>query len=137
MKILDRSTSLLFALLLLLAALLACKSSASSAPISISADDLFKEYQADEGASDRKYKGKTLIVSGTVGKTAGKTNEVMFVGKGDRVIVWGLRFAPDQAEAISKLKDGDQVNVRGTCDGRAKMLGVSVNQVSIIDSVLQ
>ena len=44
-------------------------SPASSAPMSadeIAAEDLFAEYQKDKDAADNKYKGKTIVVRGTV-----------------------------------------------------------------------
>ena len=138
MKNKTSAVSLFVALGLLLLAILACKSgsSAPSAPITVSAEDLFKAYHANESDADTKYKGNTVIVTGTVGRADSSAREVTFVAPDKTVLVYCLRFAPDQAAAISKLKVGQTATVKGTCDGRAKLMGTTVDQVSLKDSVV-
>ena len=120
---------------LLLAALLACNSE-PSAPISVTAEALFNEYQADESAADLKYKGNTVLVTGTVGKVNLTAREVSFVNANKTVLVYAVKFAPDQAAKLGALKSGQQATVKGTCDGRAKLMGMSVNQVGVKDAVI-
>ena len=119
--------------------ILGCKSSTQTTgePIKISAEDLFKAYQSNEADADRRYKGKTLIVTGTVGDANTKDREISFVDPQHTVLVYALRMAPDQVDAISKLKAGQKASVKGVCDGRAKMMGMVVDQVSLKDCVVQ
>ncbi len=136
MSHLKHTISACILLSLLLAALLACKSE-PSAPITVTAEALFKAYQADESAADAKYKGESVLVTGTVGKINTVSREVSFVNGDKTIIVYCVRFAPDQAAALSKLKIGQRATVKGTCDGRAKVMGMTIDQVALKDSVVQ
>src|SRR6185295_15646508 len=48
--------------------------SQSAAPGEISAEDLFAEYQQNKDAADAKYKGKVIVVSGTVDTSKAEKN---------------------------------------------------------------
>jgi hypothetical protein len=118
---------------------LGCKSSTqrtreASNAITVSAEDLYKAYQANEADADKLYQGKTLIVSGTVGDTdtpaVGNPAVTLSAQKSAAIQCFG--FAADQKDAISKLKTGQTVTVKGKCMGR--MMG---KLVVLEDSVLQ
>ena len=118
---------------------LGCKSSTqrtreASNAITISAEDLYKAYQSNEADADKLYQGKMLIVSGTVGDTdtpaVGNPAVTLSAEKSAAIQCFG--FAADQKDAISKLKTGQTVTVKGKCMGR--MMG---KLVVLEDSVLQ
>ena len=118
---------------------LGCKSSTqrtreASNAITISAEDLYKAYQSNEADADILYQGKMLIVSGAVGDTdtpaVGNPAVTLSVQKSAAIQCFG--FAADQKDAISKLKTGQTVTVKGKCMGR--MMG---KLVVLEDSVLQ
>jgi tRNA_anti-like len=120
--------------------ILGCKSSTqrtreATNAITISAEDLYKAYESNAADADKLYEGKILIVSGTVGDT--QTPEIgnpslSFMDSRKKAIVQCFGFAADQKDAISKLKAGQTVSVRGKCMGKAVM-AIPVLE----DSVLQ
>jgi hypothetical protein len=105
--------------------------------ITISAEDLYKAYESNEAEADKLYQGKILIVTGTVGTTStpetGMGNPaVILIDSRQKPIVNCFGFATDNKEAISKLKTGQKVTVKGKCMGKV-MTDIPVLE----DSVLQ
>ena len=104
--------------------------------ITISAEDLYKAYESNEAEADKLYQGKMLIVTGTVGDAS--TPDVIgnpYVGLTDArksPIVQCLGFAVDQKDAVSKLKTGQTVTVKGK--GMGRMMG---KLIVLEDSALQ
>ena len=118
---------------------LGCKSSTqrtreATNAITITAEDLYNAYESNEADADKLYQGKILIVSGTVGTpVVGIGNPAVdLIDARKKPIVQGLGFATEQKDAISNLKTGQKVTVRGKCMGR--MMG---KLVVLEDSVLQ
>jgi hypothetical protein len=106
-------------------------------PITISAEELDKAYASNEADADKLYQGKILIVTGTVGTTstpaAGMGNPaVILIDARQKPIVNCFGFAINEKDAISKLKTGQKVSVKGKCMGKV-MTDIPV----IEDSVLQ
>jgi hypothetical protein len=107
------------------------------APITISAEDLYKAYQSNEAEADKLYQGKIVIVTGTVGTTSTPDEgmgrpAIVLVDAHQKQIVNCFGFATDAKEAISKLKTGQKVTVKGKCMGK-----VATDMPSLEDSVLQ
>lgn len=96
----------------------------------IMAKDLSNAYSRDELASDSLFKGKTMVVKGTVEKTS-KTDAakpwVTLAGDGDggKKIRCSLETLP-QAAAPDKV-----VQIRGVCDGMK--LNISITEGVIVD----
>ncbi len=118
---------------------LGCKSSTqrtseATGAITVSAEDLYKAYESNEGDADKIYQGKILIVSGTVGDTdtpaVGNPAVTLSAQKSAAIQCFG--FAAGQKDVISKLKTGQTVTVKGKCMGR--MMG---KLVVLEDSVIQ
>jgi hypothetical protein len=118
---------------------LGCKSSTqrtrdTTNAVTISAEDLYKAYDSNEADADKLYQGKILIVSGSVGDTdtpaVGNPAVTLSAQKSAAIQCFG--FAADQKDAVSKLKTGQTVTVKGKCMGR--MMG---KLVVLEDSVLQ
>lgn len=106
-------------------------------PITVSAEDLYKAYESSEADADKLYQGKIVIVTGTVG-TTGTPDEgmgrpaIILVDAHQKPIVNCFGFATDNKEAISKLKTGQKVTVRGKCMGKV------ITDIPVLeDSVLQ
>ena len=103
-----------------------------SAPIRISAEDLSKAYESNEAEADKLYQGKTLTVTGKVGTSDAKILVVLLMDARQKPIVNCLGFASDQKDAVSKLKTGQKVSVKGECMGKV------VTDIPVLeDSVLQ
>jgi hypothetical protein len=87
------------------------------AAVTISADSLYRQYQADEHSADQKYMGKVISVTG-------RLTEVQHSGNS---VIWILSTQPGgggincQLFAGTKVdpepKAGDPVTVKGRCTG--------------------
>src|SRR5712691_8456467 len=105
--------------------------------ITISAEDLYKAYQSNEADADKMYQGKIVIVTGTVGTTSTPDEgmgrpAIILVDAHQKPIVNCFGFATDNKEAISKLKTGQKISVKGKCMGK-----VATDSPALEDSVLQ
>lgn len=99
----------------------------------ITAQELFKEYESNEVSADTKYKEKVVQVSGTV-SDIGKDildNPYVVVGSfGDLGLGVQCTFAESQNATISELKKGDAVSIKGTCNG--SLMHVQLNSCVLI-----
>jgi len=103
--------------------------------ITISAEDLYKAYEANEADADKLYQGKVVIVTGTVGTSSPGTYgnpAVILIDAKQKPIVNCFGFAKDDKEAIAKLKTGQKVTVKGKCMGK-----VATAEPTLEDCVLQ
>jgi hypothetical protein len=139
MRIPKTSVTLVLTFGLWLGLILGCKSSTqrtreTANAITISAEDLYKAYESNEADADKLYRGKILIVTGTVGTpVVGIGNPAVdLMDARQKPIVQCLGFATDEKDAISKLKAGQKVTVKGKCMGK-----VVTDIPSLEDSVLQ
>ena len=106
-------------------------------PITISAEDLYKAYESNAAEADKLYQGKIVIVTGTVGTTSTPDEgmgrpAIILVDAHQKPIVNCFGFATDNKEAISKLKTGQKISVKGKCMGK-----VATDSPALEDSVLQ
>ena len=105
--------------------------------ITISAEDLYKAYESNEAEADKLYQGKILIVTGTVGTISAPAEgmgraAVILVDAHQKEMVNCFGFAASDKDAISKLKTGQKITVKGKCMGK-----VATDTPSLEDSVLQ
>jgi hypothetical protein len=100
--------------------------------ISITAEQLYKEYEANEIAADPKYKNRTVKVSGTIrdiGKTIGDKPYLNLATGTFTHQVMVLFPADKYNEKLASYKKGDAIEVTGTCTGRTLgMVGISLSQ---------
>ena len=106
-------------------------------PITVSAEELYKAYQSNEAEADKLYQGKIVIVTGTVGTTSAPEEgmgrpAVILVDAHQKTIVNCFGFATEDKDAISKLKTGQKVSVKGKCMGK-----VATDEPTLEDCVLQ
>lgn len=100
--------------------------------ISITSEQLYKEYEANEVAADLKYKDKTLKVSGTIrdiGKTIGdKPYLNLATGTFSHQVI--VMFPADTYnEKLASYKKGAAIEVTGMCTGKTLgMVGISLRQ---------
>ncbi len=104
--------------------------------VTISAEDLYKAYQSNEADADKLYQGKIVIVTGTVGTTSTPDEgmgrpAIILVDAHQKPIVNCFGFATDNKEAISKLKTGQKVTVKGKAMGKV-MTDVPVLEDSVL-----
>ena len=98
--------------------------------ISITSEQLYKEYEANEIAADPKYKNRIIKVSGTlrnIGKTIGDKPYInLSTGRFTHQVM--VMFPADKYnEKLASYKIGDAIEVTGTCTGRTLgMVGISL-----------
>ncbi len=105
--------------------------------VAISAEDLYKAYQSNEADADKLYQGKIVIVTGTVGTTSTPGEgmgrpAVILVDAHQKTIVNCFGFAAADTEAISKLKPGQKVTIKGKCMGK-----LATDEPTLEDCALQ
>jgi hypothetical protein len=91
--------------------------------IRVSAEQLTKDYVADEKAADAGYKDKYLLVDGTVVqlKEKGSVHHVILEGhdeKSPTPVRVSAAYAADRKEEFAHLKKGSKVKIKGECGGR-------------------
>ena len=110
------------------------KSSPNVSPATpVAASDLIEAYRRNESNADGQYKGKTLAVSGTVARAGKDYMGRLYVNlKGDNPIIEvHCTYNDAEKEAMSALKEGQQVTITGVCEGRLS------TWIVLKDSVLQ
>lgn len=93
-------------------------SGSQTASIDITADALHAAYLENGAAGDRRFRGQVLNISGRVGdiQMFGDRPVINLPANKGRGIIQ-CYFEPDQAEAVAKIAPGQQVKIRGRCDG--------------------
>lgn len=88
--------------------------------IEVTANNLYSEYEANEVAADRKYKGNTIIVSGEIQKIAKEILGKPYVILGGEGFLDGVQcvFDRNQEGAVAKLSKGQSINIRGKVSGK-------------------
>jgi hypothetical protein len=96
-------------------------------PLAVSAEQLAKDYHADQAAADKKYKDKTLEVEGVV------TSLVNYDLGGAMVLLKGIHDGVDEKLVVvptacffgkansgkaSTVSKGQKITVRGLCQGK-------------------
>lgn len=85
----------------------------------MSADILWKEYQADRSVADRAYWGKAIVVSGIATKIGTNTpgeRYVLFGQPGDAGVRANL-LDESAAEILSTVPDSRRFTLKCYCDG--------------------
>ncbi len=87
------------------------------ADATLSAEELFQAFSADEVAAGKQYNDKVVQVSGTIREIAvdpsGPTN--VFLGTSDMLAAVVCEFPPDAVPA--GWKKGDMATIKGFCAG--------------------
>jgi tRNA_anti-like len=110
------------------------KSSDASPAIPMTAAELIEAYRMEGADGAGKYKGQTLAVTGTVSRRGKDYLNKLYVNlksETNSVMEVHCTYNEDQKDAMASLKEGQQVTIRGICDGRLS------TYINLKDSVLQ
>ena len=89
-----------------------------SSPISVSADQLYREYSDNEIAADTTYKNKSVVVSGTV-KSLGKDILGSPYVVLDAGFLLGVQCVFSRSDtSLARVSKGDSISVRGRVSGK-------------------
>jgi hypothetical protein len=97
-------------------------------PVAVTAVKLLADYEKDQDAADKLYKGKKLIVSGEVLSVTPKhdgASTVLINSPESSIGSIQCLFAADKAAQTAKLVREQQTSVTGLCEGMDD-IGVSV-----------
>lgn len=89
--------------------------------ISVTSEQLYKEYEANEIAADTKYKNKSVKVSGAIrdiGKTIGDKPYLNLATGPFSHQVMVMFPAGEYDQKLATLQKGNAIEVTGTCTGR-------------------
>jgi len=104
----------------------------SKAPsYTLSANQLYNEYNSNEVAADSKYKGKVVIVTGTIQDIGKDIMDDAYIVIGGGGFLDGVQctFTKGEQSSVARLSKGQQVRVKGEVAG--KMGNVLVNKCSL------
>jgi len=101
--------------------------------VTVSPEQIAKDYKANEVAADNKYKGKLVQVSGEVDKIGKDITDTMYVViKGDSSNFTDVQcfFNKDKADQLAQLQKGQSLTIKGKCNGL--MMNVLIKDCEII-----
>lgn len=105
----------------------------SQAPsYTLTANQLYSEYDSNEVAADAKYKGKVVIVSGTIQDIGKDVMDDAYIVIGGEGFLDGVQcmFTKGEQSSVARLSKGQQVTIKGEVEG--KMIGnVLISKASI------
>lgn len=109
------------------------QTTAEDPPVPIRARTLVKEYEANEIAADRIYKGKKLFVTGTVGDIRKDILDTPYVTLDEQE--FGFRsvqayFDKSAQQELASLQKGETVGVICVCDGL--LMNVLMKKCSLV-----
>ena len=96
----------------------------SQAPsYTLTANQLYSEYDSNEVAADAKYKGKVVIVSGTIQDIGKDVMDDAYIVIGGEGFLDGVQcmFTKGEQSSVARLSKGQQVTIKGEVEG--KMIG--------------
>jgi len=107
------------------------KVQSQAASYTVSANQLYSEYNSNEVAADAKYKGKVVIVSGTIQDIGKDIMDDAYIVIGGKGFLDGVQctFTKGEQSSVARLSKGQQVTVKGEVAG--KMGNVLINKASL------
>ncbi|MBX7094074.1 MAG: OB-fold putative lipoprotein [Flavobacteriales bacterium] len=98
----------------------------------VTAVDLMNEFNADETAATKKYLEKMLEVKGIVAEVSpNDKNYDVLLETDDLMGGVNCHLVPEQSEKAKSLHPGDEITVKGKCNG--KLTDIELNVGIILD----
>jgi hypothetical protein len=107
------------------------KVASEAAAYNLTADQLYSEYDANQVAADAKYKGKIVLVSGSISDIGKDVTDTAYIIIGGTGMLNGAQcmFPKGQESLIGNLSKGQQVTAKGEVS--AKIGNVLIRNCSI------
>ena len=105
------------------------------AAFTMTAEELFTEYSSDETIGNEKFADKVIQVTGEIVEIAPGENEttIVLLDPMDGVsCALDSIIVADNKEKIDKLKIGDEITLKGKCDGIDMIMGVVLTRCYFI-----
>jgi len=96
------------------------KVASEAAAFTLSADQLYSEYDANQVAADTKYKDKIVTVTGAITDIGKDVTDTAYVVIGGTGMLNGAQcmFPKGQESLISNLSKGQEVTAKGEVNGK-------------------
>ncbi len=100
------------------------------ADYSLTAMELFHEYEADESKANGVYLDKVIQISGTLAEKSklGESEVVLFIRPEDEIFGVSCAFSGADAKAALALDEGTELSIKGICTG----INMDVNLVRCV-----
>jgi hypothetical protein len=96
------------------------------------ADELVKEFSADELAASKKYVDQVIVVAGTVGEIKLRENEAsVTLLSSDPMAGVTCSFYSDETATLKHVTTGMKIKIKGKCTG--KLMDVVLNNCSLVN----
>lgn len=94
--------------------------STAAPDVEVSAPVLFSDYESNEVAGDEKYKGKILLVSGSVDDISKDITDTLYISLDAGQTFGSVQcfFADEHTDELSQVRKGQYVTIQGRCDGK-------------------
>lgn len=89
--------------------------------LTITADRLMREYEANEVAADRRYKGKVIVVTGVIDSIGTDVLDTLYVvlqAESEGLSRVQCYFGDSHATELSQLREGVRIDIKGRCGGK-------------------
>lgn len=90
----------------------------------ITATQLFKEYEDNEVLADKRYKDKYFYVEGVIGDIGRDILDDIYVVLKTNNLMFGVQCYIEDEELVAQLKKGMKITVYGKCDGLLRNVGM-------------
>ena len=102
----------------------------------LSASDLLKQFSASEDSTYKLYGDKALQVNGKINDVAKKGSDITFILEDATTGVscsFDSAYCVTNAAKIEKFKSGDEVTLKGKCDGFDPIMGVVLTRCVLVE----
>ncbi|MBJ7391862.1 MAG: hypothetical protein JHC85_09860 [Chthoniobacterales bacterium] len=92
----------------------------SEALVTISAVQLYGQYETNEVEADNRYKGKVVTVTGEIENIGKDLTDEAYVSLGTGNILFSVQcfFGESEEHSFTSLRKGQQLTIKGRCDGK-------------------
>jgi hypothetical protein len=98
----------------------------------VTANELYKAYDANEISADDKFKGKKLAVTGRISNISEVLGDISVDLKTGDGIGWTkVSCRMKNRDAVSKLKKGQEITIIGICDGLTLNISIDLDECEI------
>ncbi len=98
-------------------------------PIEVTGNQLWTEFKENQVKANNTYKGNVVQVTGVVHRI---TQHEVEIEAGEALAKINCAFRGDDEKVLATLASGNQVTIKGICDGKAVFPGVNLSSCKLV-----